>query len=294
MAIKKVISGITAHPLTRKHKLNALARFVMWQLRSRLAKSKIKCAFVNNTYLLVQRGMTGATGNIYCGLLEFEEMGFLLHYLRSDDAFVDIGANVGVYTVLASGVVGAQSITFEPVPATFHHLIDNITINNMSDRVKVYNMGVGAQKAQLYFTGDKDTVNHVIAEKDVDSNSVKVDVTVLDDYIGFNPALMKIDVEGFELDVLKGGIKVLDLDSLQAIIIELNGSGRKYGNKDEDVVHLLQEKGFKPVEYNVFERTLKPIDHLQFNDNVIFVKDVERVKERVKLAPSFKVLRQSL
>lgn len=47
--------------------------------------------------------MRGATGNVYVGLHEFESMGFVLHVLRSSSAFIDVGANVGAYTVLAAG-----------------------------------------------------------------------------------------------------------------------------------------------------------------------------------------------
>ena len=48
--------------------------------------------------------MTGATGNIYCGLYEFLDMAFLLHFLRNGDLFGDIGSNIGSYTVLATGL----------------------------------------------------------------------------------------------------------------------------------------------------------------------------------------------
>ena len=57
--------------------------------------------------------MTGATGNIYAGLHEFVDMAFCLHLLRSGDLFVDVGANIGSYTVLASKVAGANSVTLE-------------------------------------------------------------------------------------------------------------------------------------------------------------------------------------
>jgi hypothetical protein len=50
-------------------------------------------------------GMTGATGNLYVGLHEFEEMAFLLHFLRPGDLFADVGANVGSYTILAAVAV---------------------------------------------------------------------------------------------------------------------------------------------------------------------------------------------
>ena len=57
--------------------------------------------YINDSRLLVQTGMTGATGNIYTGLHEFEDMGFALHFLQEGDYFIDLGVNVGSYTVLA-------------------------------------------------------------------------------------------------------------------------------------------------------------------------------------------------
>ena len=57
--------------------------------------------FTDRARLLVSRGMYGATQNVYCGLNDFEDMSFVLHYLRQDDIFLDVGANIGAYTVLA-------------------------------------------------------------------------------------------------------------------------------------------------------------------------------------------------
>ena len=76
--IYKTIKGIINHPLNRANKLNAVFRFINWQLTSRFKENPIKLPFVNSTYLNVSRGMKGATGNIYSGLHEYEEMGFLL------------------------------------------------------------------------------------------------------------------------------------------------------------------------------------------------------------------------
>ena len=62
-------------------------------------------------------GMTGATGNVYCGLHEFEDMALVLHALRPRDLFVDVGANVGSYTVLGgqpARVALASNPSLEP------------------------------------------------------------------------------------------------------------------------------------------------------------------------------------
>ncbi len=104
-----ILKFVSSHPLTRDHKLKAYFRVLNWQLRSRLS-SEICMPWIAGTKLVVKRGMTGATGNIYAGLHEFADMSFLLHFLRPNDLFVDVGANVGSYTVLASGVCKARSM----------------------------------------------------------------------------------------------------------------------------------------------------------------------------------------
>jgi len=81
-------------------------------------------------------------------------MGFLLHALRPDDFFVDIGANVGSYTVLASASIGAKTICFEPIPLTYSRLISNIDVNNMSQKVTAQNVALGDTSGELTFSAD--------------------------------------------------------------------------------------------------------------------------------------------
>jgi hypothetical protein len=119
MNLFRTFAFIFNHPLTRQHRFSAFIRWLRWQLGSRIVSGSVVVRFVDNTKLVVDPGMTGATGNIYCGLHEAHDMAFVLHFLRKDDLFLDVGANIGSYTVLASGVVGAETICFEPVPTSF-------------------------------------------------------------------------------------------------------------------------------------------------------------------------------
>ena len=57
--------------------------------------------------------------NIYCGLHEAPDMAFLLYFVRPSDTFLDIGAYVGSYMILASGAVCPHSIAIDPVPSTY-------------------------------------------------------------------------------------------------------------------------------------------------------------------------------
>jgi len=130
--------------------------------------------FVNKTKLLVAPGMTGATGNIYTGLHEFYDMAFALHLLRRDDVFVDVGANVGVYTVLASSVE-AKSISIEPINDAFDQLMLNVHLNDICDWVDPRRIGVGSKKGTLKFTSALDTTNHVVdGEEETKTEVVKL------------------------------------------------------------------------------------------------------------------------
>ena len=109
MSVLKAIKFITNHPLNDEHKLSAIIRFAKWQIGSRLVPGAIVYEWINGSKFLVKTGETGLTGNIYTGLHEFPDMSFLLHFLRAEDHFVDIGANVGSYTILACSAIGAAS-----------------------------------------------------------------------------------------------------------------------------------------------------------------------------------------
>lgn len=163
--IKRLIqvkSFIENHPLVGKHPTKAYWRFLKWQLSQSIYPKTVVHTFTEKTRLNVKKGMTGATGNIYTGLHEFPDMGFVLHFLRKEDVFGDVGANIGSYTILASGHVGARTIAFEPIPETFYWLKKNIKLNQLEAKVHAFNIGLGSETGVLRFTATHDTVNYVL------------------------------------------------------------------------------------------------------------------------------------
>lgn len=227
MGLISTIRSITNHPLNRNDKFKAFCRFLKWQLNTRINPFPIIYPFTDKSKLIIKKGMTGATGNLYCGLHEFNDMFFLLHFLRKKDLFIDIGANIGSYTVLSASHVEADTISIEPVPSTFSNLINNISINQIQEKVKALNIALGSQKGTIAFTSTYDTINHVAI--DFDKDTIIVNIVTLDEIlIGQKiPTLLKIDVEGFETEVINGAKKTINEHELKAIIIELNGSGNR-------------------------------------------------------------------
>ena len=276
-----------AHPMNAHDKIGALKRFALWQINTRLNPYPVVYPFTEHSKLMVVKGLTGATGNIYSGLHEFQDMGFLLHFLRKGDVFIDAGANIGSYTVLASAEIEAYSLAFEPIPTTFNHLKNNIAANDIAHLVKPYNIGLGSQKGVLSFTKTLDTENHIATAADTDTLAVEIDT--LDNIIGaLQPVLLKIDVEGFETEVLNGAEATLNKPSLKAIIIELNGEGRRYGYDEKHIDMKLVSKGFSPFRYHPFDRTLSKIKGT-VTHNAIYIRDLPFVKDRLTKARKIKV-----
>jgi FkbM family methyltransferase len=281
------------HPLTSRQKGAAYKRFARWQIGSRILGNAAVMPFVDDTRLVVHTGMTGATGNCYVGLMEFAEMGFVLHYLREGDLFGDIGANVGVFTVLASGVRRARTVAVEPSPAAIEHLVDNVNLNRLAPLVQIRQMGVSSAKGSVRFTAAMDTKNHVATDGEAGA-VIDVPVETLDDVFADEPPLLlKIDVEGFETEVLRGARRLLADPRLDALIVELNGAGRRYGF-DEAAIHQdLLRHGFQCHGYDALRRSLTPLATFGTH-NTLYLRNPEFALGRVADAPSFSVIGETI
>lgn len=266
---------VLSHPLNRGRPFSALSRFLTWQVASRL-HPEIEFGWVEGAKLIASRGLTGATGNIYCGLHEFVEMGFLLHFLRTDDLFLDIGANIGSYTILAARVCGARTIAFEPDPNTARLLRRNIAINKVVALTEVQETALGDFNGQTAFTVGLDTMNRVARLED--ELVQVVSIARLDDVSeASEPALIKLDVEGYEEQVLSGASRVLRTPSLLAVQSEMCS---------RMVRDTLESCGFKHQFYDPFTRTLQSKPFRYRTSNALFVRSTDSVTERLAQAPS--------
>jgi FkbM family methyltransferase len=294
--IGNLLNYINIHPLSSKHRLLAFSKFFSWQISQFLYPRERKVKFTERTNLIVKKGMTGATGNIYLGLHEFNDMGFLLHFLRPNDIFFDIGANVGSYTVLASGHCKARTFCFEPIPSTFEALSKNIISNDIENLVEAKNLGLGDSDSTLTFTKTMDTVNHVMYnfEYTKKEDSIEVKVISADSLLEETdcPSLIKIDVEGFETSVLNGMNEILKNVKLKAIIIELNGSGLRYGFDEMKIHQKLLNLSFKAYNYNPFTREIK-LQNAHGDFNTIYIRDIEFINNRILNAEKINIFSES-
>lgn len=122
---------------------------------------------------------------------------------------VDVGAHVGNHALYFAHVLGTRTLAFEPNPVTFGHLETNIAANGLDQLCTLRNVAVGAasSKARVETAA---TENSGMARVEIDPAGA-VEVVSLDTALEDEPAidLIKIDVEGWELDVLRGSARIL-------------------------------------------------------------------------------------
>ena len=287
----KILPIDLSHPLVAGAEPQAIFRFVKWQIKSRIFSRDFIHRWVAESKFYVKNGETGLTQNIYVGLHEFSDMCFLFHLLRKEDHFIDVGANAGSYSILAGAVIGARVLALEPIPSTHTRLVANFNLNCIESPSKAMNLGLGSVPGSLYMTSSLDTMNQIVFDQD-SVKSIQVDIKTLDlvasDLI---PTLIKIDVEGWESEVIRGGFETLRNPSLVALILELNGSGERYGYFDNDILEVLNNFGFKPHSYDPFRRTLQQLlGKNPKGGNTIFIRNEEEVIRKIKTAPKREIL----
>ncbi|WP_431284316.1 FkbM family methyltransferase [Humitalea sp. 24SJ18S-53] len=245
--------------------------------------------YVGSTRLILRRGLSSATGSYYVGLTDPGEMGFLLHLLRPNDLFMDVGANIGIYTVLAAGVCGATVCAVEPANAALPHLADNLRLNEIEALVTTHPVALGEINGTARLSAGLGTTNRIICH-DVPQEAATVAMSTLDALLGGAvPLLLKLDVEGHEAQILRGGPRTLSASTLRAAIIETNGRGAVDSGGDSVVHAAMTEAGFSAAVYDPTRRSLTLLQSPTF-PNTLYVRDCKWLKMRLAEAASYEVL----
>ena len=152
------------------------------------------------------------------------------------------------------------SIAFEPIPETADILCDQVQINRLEKIVSIGNKGVGDKEGTLSFTNGRGAMNRVsLADEGENIERVKV-VTLDAELTQDTKYFLKIDVEGYEYNVIEGASKLLSSDNISVIIIELNGSGSEFGRSNDDVHNKILSHGFSSIAYDPISRGIKRLD----------------------------------
>jgi len=199
------------------------------------------------------------------GIWEENETKLIKKEIHKDEVVLDIGANIGYYSLIFAKLVGPQGkiFSFEPEPSNFNLLKKNIEVNNFQN-VTVERMAVSDENGKTkLFLSEKDSGQHRIYQcKSISNNYVSVDKITLDDYFKNNSlaekiSFVKMDVEGSELGVLKGMKSILNKNYHLKLILEFSPLHLKeFGVNPGDVLKFLKAYDFN--FYLIDSNGLKP------------------------------------
>lgn len=201
--------------------------------------------------------------------LDTAEIRYILKEVREGEIAVDIGAHKGAYLYWLQKKVGAKGwvFAFEPQPKLSQYL-ENICKKMNYKNVAVENKGISAEKGsfQLYLPEGKSsspaaTLQSNLSDSTTTHKSIEIQTTTLDEYFlkerNLKPHFLKIDVEGHELEVFKGGKQLLK-EAKPKILVECEQ--RHLQNMQiEEVFQFLLDLGYKG--FFISENEWKPLVH---------------------------------
>lgn len=176
--------------------------------------------------------------------------------IKKDQIVIDVGANIGYFTTLFSKLVGktGKVHSFEPAPINFEILKKNVSVNNLQN-VLTYQIAASnvSDKQDLYLStwnyGDNRLFEKPRDERDLEREKIQVDTIRLDEIVQEKINFIKIDVQGFEWQVIDGAKKLIDNNDDIRIIFEFTPQLLKLnGVKPEDFLYRLLE-----MDFNIYD-----------------------------------------
>ena len=172
-------------------------------------------------------------------------------------------------------------------------LLDNIQINWIDDRVIPISAAVGENNGEVAFSSGKDTMNHILDNTESTSGAItvpKLSVDHIAKEIQVMPEILKVDVEGYETEVVRGGMGVISSSEVNVLMMELRGHGSRYGFNENEIDFHMREFGFRSYAYDPTYRNLelKNSENGRLGD-MLYIRDVEKARRRVTTAAKFKI-----
>jgi hypothetical protein len=153
VGLYKVVSGVWMHPANENTKLAALGRLLRWQFHKRVLNQHLVFAYHGLAITGYMDSHSLSAAYYFKNLPDWWEMRFLLDYLLPGDRFLDIGANVGLYSLLAATIIGKSGHvdSFEPADIPSQRLRMAIDQNHLADRITIHALAASNKDGEIDF-----------------------------------------------------------------------------------------------------------------------------------------------
>lgn len=256
--------SIWEHPQNaRRGRARALSELMKWQATKRIVKLPVVAPVFDGAKIIFYPD-SHVAGNFlyYNGFRDVDEEAFCTTYLRPGDTVIDVGANEGVYSLLAAQLVGAKGrvLAIEPLPINVERLRANLRLNSMN-QVEVLPVAASDSAGEVEFTLNRaqgGSAEHIKLDIDAELLSFRVETVALDDLdVADGAALVKVDVEGVEPLVLKGAATLIKDHRCPVFQLEfVDRFMKRYSLSANDTAGWLTDQGYALCTYSSTERVL--------------------------------------
>ncbi|MFC1580654.1 FkbM family methyltransferase [Thermodesulfobacteriota bacterium] len=232
---------------------------------------------------------------IYCSVYERTERHFLDSYLRPGDVFVDVGANIGLFTLIAANLVGGSGrvFAFEPALMSYNRLQQNVELNNL-DNVQCFQSALSNEIGEFPFFTSKDgfdawnsfaqpTAGKSFAREFI--QSITWDQFAHLNHLVGKVTMMKIDVEGWETRVLEGGNEIFSRKDAPVLQVEFTDAAALSARSScEKLYKDLKKLGYKIFTYDILNKMLvqQTLQESYEYTNLYAFKEQQLMSERNK------------
>lgn len=191
---------------------------------------------------------------------EIEVMREMLEDIERDDVFYDIGANVGLHACFVASAIRegkGEVAAFEPHPKSVARLRENIALNDAECSVHECALSDSDGTAVLEIPDDEPgAVGNVAESSDSEADQIEIDLVHGDDLVSSRkirpPTVVKIDVDGGEVSVLRGLRDTLSKESCRKVYCEVHPEAiKEYRMEEADVYDLLHQCGFETERFDM-------------------------------------------
>jgi FkbM family methyltransferase len=196
---------------------------------------------------------------------------------RPTDLFVDVGANIGAYSLVMSRELSkGHVLSFEPNPRTLKFLYKNIALNHFGN-ISVEPIGLSDKPGSMTLFTPSLTQASLHKHKG-STEQENIRLTTLDQYCSDNDIrsidILKVDIEGHEVNFLKGAQEIISRSDRMILVMEIDDNCTNVGKSKNDLLHQILNLGFRAFKPTAFPFAMKEILDLEedYRDNIIFIK----------------------
>jgi len=224
--IAQIYFEILKEPLNAGRRARFLIDFFRWKLLYKHFNRRWIIQLENGFHSFVYPFPDHDAGevNIWTRNVDFYELQFVRSHLQPGDVVCDVGCNIGNRTLALADMING-GILFDAGSKAIERAKENFTFNNLDSKFIFIHKAVGAIAGTIHFTdlGGASTQNKIVNNDSQDTHRIEIELTTLNKEVrklNLKPSFIKIDTEGYDLEVLKGATELIKGGYLRLIQFE--------------------------------------------------------------------------